>query len=180
MIIPKKQMDEVSISRQNSKQCTQYLMFRTDNRLFAIVASELEEIVIFKERLELPEYPAYMTGIIALRGNAIPLIDLRIKFGQEFHPYTQRTCILVVRYEESLIGIVVDGVDKIGCLDDNVVIPLIELKKEYQNMFGVSGVARKDSQLVLILDTSSLIVPDELPTEDELNAGLSKLSLTNK
>ncbi|HVJ07080.1 MAG TPA: chemotaxis protein CheW [Acidisarcina sp.] len=91
-----------------------YLIFRLGNEEFGAGILHVREIMRMQEVTAVPQTPAYVKGVINLRGKVIPVMDLRSKFGMSAEEYTERTCIIVVRAHsagvELPVGLVVDGV----------------------------------------------------------------------
>jgi purine-binding chemotaxis protein CheW len=94
-----------------------YLTFQLGNEEFAIKVLKVREIMGVKEITAVPQTPAFVNGVINLRGNVIPVVDLRLKFDLPEAEYTQRTCIIVVQVPGEagpmLMGTVVDGVSEV-------------------------------------------------------------------
>jgi purine-binding chemotaxis protein CheW len=94
-----------------------YLSFRLGKEEFAIKVLIVREIMGMQEITSVPQTPAYVKGVINLRGKVIPVIDLRLKFGLPEAEYTQRTCIVVVQVAHEagkmLMGVIVDGVSEV-------------------------------------------------------------------
>ena len=90
-----------------------YLTFFIDNQVFGIPIADVIQIVGVQEITEVPEFPTYAKGIINLRGNIVPLIDMRIRFHKEELPYNDRTCVIVTNIGSRLIGLVVEAVDEV-------------------------------------------------------------------
>lgn len=88
---------------------TKYLTFFTDNLLFGVNASYVVEIIINHALTSLPMTPDYVKGIINLRGQIIPIIDIRLRIGHAAIE-TDSTCIIVLDIESTQIGILVDRV----------------------------------------------------------------------
>lgn len=101
------------------KEASKYLTFRLGNDLYALEVSRVREIMGVQEITALPQAPAYVKGVINLRGKAIPVVDLRLKFGLPEQPFTRRTCIVVAQRTagQLLIGIIVDRVSKVSTLE---------------------------------------------------------------
>src|SRR4051794_30424877 len=74
-----------------------YLTFRLANEEFGIGVLGVREIMGLQDITAVPQTPAYLKGVINLRGKVIPVVDLRLKFGLEAAAYTHRTCIIVVQ-----------------------------------------------------------------------------------
>lgn len=94
-----------------------YLSFRLAKEDFAIDVHNVREIMGIQEITAVPQSPVYVKGVMNLRGKAIPVIDLRLKFGLPDTEYTPRTCIVVVQVEtmdgQILMGTIVDGVSEV-------------------------------------------------------------------
>ena len=95
-----------------------YLTFFIDNQVFGIPIADVIQIVGVQEITEVPEFPTYAKGIINLRGNIVPLIDMRIRFHKEELPYNDRTCVIVTNIGSRLIGLVVEAVDEVASISD--------------------------------------------------------------
>lgn len=91
-----------------------YLIFQLGNEEFGSSVLKVREIMKLQDITAVPQTPAYVRGVINLRGRVIPVIELRMKFGLPQQEYTQHTCIVVVRTGcasgEVLMGVIVDGV----------------------------------------------------------------------
>lgn len=94
-----------------------YLTFSLEKEEYGIGILKVKEIIGMMPITSVPRTPAFVKGVINLRGKVIPVIDLRLKFGMGEIPYTDRTCIIVVEidFEQDtvLIGIVVDAVSEV-------------------------------------------------------------------
>jgi purine-binding chemotaxis protein CheW len=97
-----------------SKRAGKYLIFCLGEEEFGAEVIKVREIMGLQEITSIPQVPAYVKGVINLRGKVIPVIDLRAKFKMEPREYTSRTCIVVMRTRQSdedlMIGMIVDGV----------------------------------------------------------------------
>ncbi len=90
-----------------------YLTFVLGHEEYGFEILKVREIMGMVEITTLPQTPDYVKGIINLRGIVIPIIDLRLKFGFPPREYDKNTCIIVVKYDESLMGVVVDTVSEV-------------------------------------------------------------------
>lgn len=93
---------------------TRYLTFRTDGQLFGIPITQIVQITKIQEIIELPEHLPYVKGIINLRGQIIPVIDVRLRFGKQAVPPGERTCIIIAHVGENDFGLIVDEVDEVA------------------------------------------------------------------
>ena len=94
-----------------------YLTFILAGEEYGIGILKVKEIIGIMAITTVPQTPAYMKGVINLRGKVIPIVDLRVKFGMEAIGYTEKTCIIVVEItsggQKVMIGILVDSVSEV-------------------------------------------------------------------
>lgn len=94
-----------------------HLAFSVGADEYALPVLRVREIIRMMEITAVPQVPSYVKGVINLRGRVIPVADLRVKFGLEAQPYSERTAIVVVEVSPSdhtlLMGIVVDAVSEV-------------------------------------------------------------------
>lgn len=94
-----------------------YLTFVLAREEYGIGILKVKEIIGIMSITTVPQTPAYMKGVINLRGKVIPIVDLRLKFGMEALGYTDKTCIIVVEIADGngkvMVGILVDSVSEV-------------------------------------------------------------------
>jgi len=106
--------DGLHTNEQGEELGIRYLTFRTDGQLFGIPITEIVQITQIQEIIELPEQPPYVKGIINLRGQIIPVIDVRLRFGKRDVPPDERTCIIITHVRDNDFGLIVDEVDEVA------------------------------------------------------------------
>jgi purine-binding chemotaxis protein CheW len=115
------------VDMNNFEEDTQhgrFLTFSLEEEVFGIEIKYVTEIVGIQSITKVPEVPAYIKGIINLRGKIIPVIDVRLKFGKQPMVYDDRTCIVVIDITEVSVGLIVDNVDEVLTIDDsNIAAP---------------------------------------------------------
>ncbi|MBP1545831.1 MAG: purine-binding chemotaxis protein CheW [Oscillospiraceae bacterium] len=90
------------------------LLFTIDNVVYGIEIKYINEIIGIEQITVVPRVPDYIKGIINLRGKTVPIISVRRRFGQEEIPYDERTCIIVLEFENGeQAGIIVDRVREV-------------------------------------------------------------------
>jgi len=108
---------QTAAALKNDDRGGKYLVFELGREEFGIRVLKVREIMGIQDITAVPQTPAYVKGVINLRGKVIPVVDLRLKFGLPEQEYTQRTCIIVVQVQGEagpmLMGIVVDGVAEV-------------------------------------------------------------------
>lgn len=164
-VIMEDNMGEESIS---SEMKGKFLTFYTDSQLFGVPISDVVQIVGVQEITQIPEFPDYARGIINLRGTIIPVIDVRIRFGKEVLAYNERTCIIVTTIKEQSIGFIVDSVDAVTDIGDEFISSPPKVSADNTNLY-VTGIARHEGKVVLLLDTARLLSDDELESFAGMN-----------
>lgn len=109
-------------------QKDKYLTFTLGEELYGIDIRAVIEIIGIMPITKVPEVPAYVQGIINLRGKIIPVVDMRLRFGQEYRPYSDRTCVIIISVNDVLIGLIIDGVSEVLTIPENSIVPPPELK----------------------------------------------------
>lgn len=133
-----------------------YLTFVTDHQLFGVPIADVVQIVGMQDITVIPEFPSYAKGVINLRGSIIPLIDVRLRFGKPEIGYDERTCIIVTLIHDVSVGFIVDEVDSVTNIDSGSVSPPPRIASESVGTY-ISGVARHDNKVVLLLNASKLL-----------------------
>src|SRR5512143_2349599 len=77
-------------------ETTQYLTFKLGEEVFAIEISKVREVLDFTNVTKVPRTPDFMRGVINLRGNVVPVVDMRLKFGMTKTENAVNTCIIIV------------------------------------------------------------------------------------
>jgi purine-binding chemotaxis protein CheW len=99
-----------------------YLTFVLEGEEYGIGILKVKEIIGIMPVTTVPRTPAYMKGVINLRGKVIPIVDLRVRFGMGSREYTEKTCIIVVEIasggQKAVIGILVDSVSEVLNIKD--------------------------------------------------------------
>ena len=98
-------LPEESVNEVRSKM---YMTFKCGRETFGIEIRYVEEIIQYQNITPVPEVEDYVKGLINLRGKIIPVMDVRMRFGQESLPYTDRTCIIVINVNNSVLGLIID------------------------------------------------------------------------
>lgn len=132
-----------------------YLTFKIDNECYAIDIRFVTEIINMLPITPVPGLPAYMKGIVNLRGRIIPVMDIRIRFNKPEGVYNDRTCIIVASIDSMDIGFIVDSVSEVLDIPYNDIVDPPAIKKD-SNRF-IKGIAKVKNEIKLILDNQSLI-----------------------
>jgi purine-binding chemotaxis protein CheW len=154
----------MEISRRKTVTGTRYLNFMLGSESYCMDILKVKELMGMIEITPLPQTPPFIRGVINLRGQIIPIIDLRLKFGMEFREYSKRTTIIVVEVgienELTLLGMVVDSIqDVVAVPEEKInVLPYINLKVKAEY---VRGVADTPEGMKIILDVLKILSDEE-------------------
>lgn len=144
-----------------------FLSFIVDGESYCIEILKIKELMGMIPITPLPRTPEFIRGVINLRGQIIPIIDLRLKFGLPFKEYTKRTSIMVVEvsFDNTLMfmGLVVDSLQEVISIPEEKIsrIPYInaKIKAEY-----IKSIADTPDGMKIVLDVLKVLNDDELET----------------
>ncbi len=153
-------MDIQQIEKMNS-----YLSFKLGEEIFASDVSKVLNILEMVRITEVPQSPPYIKGVINLRGDVLPVVDTRIKFGLSAIEFTKHTCILVMDItlngESIKIGALVDSVLEVMEISDSKLKPPPTIGDKYKTEFIASMIEFND-QFIMILDVDKVFTTDEI------------------
>ena len=141
-----------------------FLSFRLGDELFAANVSKVLEILEIPKITKVPRSPAFMRGVVNLRGNVLPVIDARTKFGMPAVADTINSCILVLNLEwegkEIVLGTIVDQVQEVMEIDESSIQPLPTVGAKYKTEF-IEGMVKQEDQFIMLLNIDLLFSNDE-------------------
>lgn len=141
-----------------------YLSFSLDDEYFAANVGKVLEILELTKITKVPKVPDFMRGVINLRGQVLPVVDTRIKFGLPPAESTQDTCIVVVEMhmdDELLnVGILVDAVEEVLEIDESEILPPPSIGSKFRSEF-IYGMARSEEEFLMILNVDKILSFDE-------------------
>ena len=136
-----------------------FLSFKLGEEKFAANAGKVLSILELTKITEVPQAPSFMKGIINLRGNVLPIIDVRMKFGMTPTVYTPDTCIIVMDIEMEgssvKVGILVDSVDSVLEIEPEKVLAAPNIGSRYRADF-IEGVIQNGESFILLLDMDKI------------------------
>jgi purine-binding chemotaxis protein CheW len=141
----------------------QFVGFRLGDEDYAIAITKIQEIILMKPITRLPQVPEAIEGLINLRGNVIPIVNLRKRFGLPAREFDDETRTVVVNTHDKTVGFIVDEVTQVMRVASDQIQPVpisvAGLARRY-----IAGVARLEERLLIILEIDRLIDPAELDT----------------
>ncbi len=146
--------------QQPSGERIQVVSFHLGSEEYGVDISQVQEIIRMVEITHVPRAPRFMEGVINLRGQLIPIIDLRARFAMTRSEHTKSTRIIVTEIGTKKVGIVVDGVSEV------INIPIEQVENAPDMIAGVGteyiqGVGKVGERLVILLDLTMIMTGEE-------------------
>lgn len=131
-----------------------YLTFAIGEDSYGIGIEVVDDIIGVQDVTYVPSQPEYLKGVINLRGQIIPVLDIRIRFNQDARDYDDRTCIVVIKMEDTPVGIVVDRVQEVLTISE-VTVPST-FSNAAENF--MTGIGKYNENIILLVDCESLLM----------------------
>lgn len=155
---------------ENDAQLQQdkYVTFKSGNEYFGLKIEYVNEIIGFQEITEIPESENYIKGLINLRGKIIPVIDVRLRFGQEPFEYNDRTCIIVINVMSTVVGLIVEKIAEVVEIPEENILPSPSIRHgdKPQNNY-VKAIGKVGDDVKLLLDMDKLIGDGNLSVAEQ-------------
>lgn len=143
----------------------QYLTFVLGRETFALGILSIKEILEYSEPTEIPMMPAFIRGVVNLRGAAVPVVDLSARFGRPSIPVTKKTCVVIIETrvgeESHVIGVVVDAVNEVLEIPDSEIEPAPSFGASIRADF-IQGMGKVRGKFVMILDVDRVLCIEEM------------------
>ncbi len=156
-------------SRQKKTQAVevikQYLTFRIGNENYGLELSQTREIIEYSGITEVPLMPNFLRGVINLRGEVVPVIDLAVRLGRKSIEVQKRTCIIVVELENNeqnhVLGLLADSVSEVIDMNDDNIEDAPSFGANIRADF-IQGIAKREDEFVVLLDANNALSIREL------------------
>lgn len=143
----------------------QYLTFRIGNEHYGLELSQTREIIEYSGITEVPLMPNFLRGVINLRGEVVPVIDLAVRLGRKPIEVQKRTCIIVVELQNNeqnhVLGLLADAVSEVIEMDDENIEDAPSFGANIRAEF-IQGIAKRDDEFVVLLDANNALSIREL------------------
>jgi purine-binding chemotaxis protein CheW len=149
-----------------SDSAQEFLTFRLGPEEYAIDILKVQEIRGYHTVTTIANAPAFIKGVINLRGTIIPIVDLRIKFGVGTVEYTPFTVVIILKVGRRTVGIVVDSVSDVSALPAHLICPAPEFNSAID--FGyILGLATLEERMLVVIDIERLVSGRDMALCDE-------------
>ncbi len=145
--------EEMEAAAAEDSSAKEFLTFVSDGLTYGVPTEQVIEIITNHAIRPLPLVPDYVRGIINLRGQIIPIIDMRLRLGKSFIEYTSTTCIIILDIGSDRVGICVDSVSQVLPLDvsESSPVPL-----EDRQHLATSMISAEDGKVILLLNCPAI------------------------
>ena len=144
---------------------SQYLTFALGGEMFAVGILNVKEIIEYGHLTEIPMMPAFIRGVINLRGSVVPVIDLSARFGGKTTEVSRRTCIVIVEVSDGEmrhdIGIMVDAVSEVLDIPGSEIEPPPSFGAKIRADF-IFGMGKVGGKFVIILNIDKVLSVEEI------------------
>ncbi len=142
-----------------------YLTFNVSGGIYGVAISGVKEITEYPSLTRVPMTPAFIRGVINLRGNVVPVIDLAVRLGKASQEASNRSCVIIVEIEaddeKTDIGIVVDAVTAVIDIPNEDIEVAPAFGAEIRSDF-ISGMGKRNEKFVVLLELERVLSIDEL------------------
>jgi purine-binding chemotaxis protein CheW len=153
------------MAEKSANDTSQYLNFTLGKEVFAVDIASVREVLELTAITKIPRTPDYMCGVINLRGHAVPVMDMRLKFGMPQAENTVDTCIIIVEVDfegESIVmGGKVDSVREVFDLTAERIEAAPRMGTSINTDY-IKGIGKQDETFVIILDIAKVFSAAEL------------------
>lgn len=148
-----------------TSQPLQFLTYKLGDEMFAVSVAQVREVLELAQITKVPTAPDYMRGVVNVRGNAIPVVDLRLKFGLPRIDDTLHTRIIVLELkldgEACVVGGIADSVHEVIDIDSGQTTPPPTIAMRWRSEF-IRGMGRRGDEFIIILDIDAVFSASDL------------------
>lgn len=143
-------------SQAEAVETAQYIVLRLGEEQYGIDIRNIDNIVRMQKITRIPKMPAYLKGVINMRGEVIPVVSMRLKMGLAQDEITKQTRIIVLKLEqEGNVGFLVDEVKEVVTLSSNEIEKMAHDTKEEKTGL-ISGVGKHNGELISLFDLNMI------------------------
>ncbi|QLK60837.1 chemotaxis protein CheW [Enterobacteriaceae bacterium Kacie_13] len=146
----------------------EFLIFTLGDEEYGIDILKVQEIRGYDQVTRIANTPAFIKGVTNLRGVIVPILDLRVKFAQENVIYNENTVVIVLNFENRVVGIVVDGVSDVLSLTQDQIRPAPEFAVTMSTEY-LTGLGSLGDRMLILVDIEKLLSSEEMALIDSVS-----------
>lgn len=156
------ELNKAGDERKTFEETIQYIVIRLGDEQYGIDIGYIDNIVRMQNITRVPKVPAYLKGVINLRGEVIPVMSIRLKMDLPADEITRATRVIILKLEqEGNVGIIVDEVKEVVTLGTSQIEKVAHDSTEGKTTF-ISGVGKHNGELISLLDLNSVTLEDNV------------------
>lgn len=158
------------VGGERDAQKDKYMTFKSGSEYFGLKIQYVSEIIPFQTITAIPETADYIKGLINLRGKIIPVIDISLRFKQAPFEYNDRTCIIVIDVQSTVVGLIIENIAEVVEIREENILPPPSFGRadKVQNKY-VYGIGKVGDAVKLLLDPDKLLNDEELSVVEQAN-----------
>ncbi|MEM4158077.1 MAG: chemotaxis protein CheW [Candidatus Methanomethylicaceae archaeon] len=158
----------------SSRTELQAITFTLDKEMYGIEVHQIKEIIKVREYIKVPNAPDYVEGVINLRGQITPIVNLRKIFRMKEGTMDENSRIIMVEIDSEVMGLIVDSVVGVVTVPLKEVVKTPTLASTSTNVF-ITGIIRAESQLIILIDVVKLMEEVKANHSQQIRDTLSNL-----
>ena len=139
----------------------EFLTFRLGAEEYGIDILKVQEIRSYEQPTRIANAPAFIKGVVNLRGVIVPIVDLRLKLGCDTAEYNDFTVVIVLNVKGRVVGAVVDSVSDVLALDADQVKPAPETSSAIDTAY-ITGIGSVADRMLILMDIEGLMASPEM------------------
>lgn len=147
----------------------EYLIFILGNEEYGVEILKVQEIRSYDTVTRIANTPEFIKGVINLRGNIVPIVDLRLRFNVGKVEYNQFTVVIILNLSGRIMGIVVDGVSDVITLQASQVRPVPDLVAMIDTKY-LLGLGTVENRMLILVDIERLMTSQDMALVDNIEA----------
>jgi purine-binding chemotaxis protein CheW len=157
----------VNTANQTASAEGEYLTFVLGTEQYGLEILKVQEIRGYDSVTKIANTPAFIKGVINLRGKIVPIVDLRVKFNIGAAEYNEFTVVIILNLSGRVVGIVVDGVSDVMALSEAQIRDVPDLVTSIDTQYIV-GLATVEQQMLILVDIEQLMTSEEMQLVDSV------------
>ena len=155
-----------SVSSDDAGYAQEFLTFTLGGEEYAIDILKVQEIRGYDAVTSIAHAPAFIKGVINLRGTIVPIVDLRVKFNVGVVEYTPFTVTIILNVGGRVVGMVVDAVSDVLAIDAGKILPAPDFSSSFDTRY-IHGLSSIDERMLIVVDIERLMLSADMALFDE-------------
>ena len=139
----------------------EYLTFTLGNEEYGVDILKVQEIRGYEKPTAIANAPAFIKGVVNLRGTIVPIVDMRIKFNLGTAEYNQFTVVIILNVARRVVGMVVDGVSDVITLAAEQMRPAPDFSSSFDTQY-ITGLGTVEERMLILVDIEKLMTGAEM------------------